>query len=250
MIAAILGGVSAEVKRRPYDARRRREAAARTRGAILAAAGRLFAERGYAATTMAAIAAAAGVALDTVYATVGPKPALFRLLVEAAISGEARAVPAEERDYVRAIRAEPDAGRKLDLYAAAVARIRPRTAPLLAVLRAAAPAHPELAAVWRELGERRAANMRLLARELAAAGGLRPDVPPDEAADVIWATNAAEFYALLVLERGWTPERFGRWLAAAWRRLLLRDPPVTGGAPGDPPAPPAPTVRQGDGAQR
>jgi hypothetical protein len=196
---------------------------------------------------MAAIAADAGVALDTVYATVGPKPALFRLLIEAALSGRDEAVPAEARDYVRAIRAEPDAGRKLDRYAAAVADIQPRLAPLLAVLRAAAPAAPELAALWREISERRAANMRLLAHDLAATGALRPELSLDEVADVIWATNAAEFYALLVAERGWTPQRFGRWLADAWRRLLLRHP-AAGGRHADetpPAAPPDPSSPAG-----
>src|SRR5438874_12926334 len=78
-----------------------------TRQSIIESARRMFLENGYAATTMPAIACAAGIALDTVYATVGKKPALFRLLVEMAISGD-KAVPAEAPDYVRAIRAEPD----------------------------------------------------------------------------------------------------------------------------------------------
>jgi hypothetical protein len=69
------------------------------------------------------------IALDTVYATVGKKPTLFRLLVEAVISGHNEAVPAEERDYVHAIRAEPDAARKLQIYAAAARSIQPRLAP-------------------------------------------------------------------------------------------------------------------------
>ena len=97
------------VKRRAYDSSSRKEAAKATRQSIFDAARRLFLERGYAGTTMPAIAQAAGVALDTVYATVGKKPTLFRLLIETAISGRDEAVPAEERDYVRAIRAEPDA---------------------------------------------------------------------------------------------------------------------------------------------
>ena len=101
----------------------------------------MFLENGYAATTMPAIANTAGIALDTVYATVGKKPALFRLLVEMAISGD-KAVPAEAPDYVRAIRAEPDAARKLQLYAAALRAIQPRLAPLIRVLQGAAPLIP------------------------------------------------------------------------------------------------------------
>ena len=91
------------VKRR-YDATARRAAAEQTRLSILESARRLFLEKGYAATTMPAIARAADVALDTVYATVGTKAELFKLLVEAALSGRDEAVPADEREYVRAIR--------------------------------------------------------------------------------------------------------------------------------------------------
>ena len=161
---------------RRYNAAGRRAAAQRTRRAILDAAVRLFTERGYAGTTMADIAAAAGVALDTIYAVVGPKPTLFRLLIETAISGADEPIPAEERDYVAAIRAEPDAGRKLELYARAVRAIQGRLAPLLHVLRAAAPGDPDLAAVWREIAERRARNIRLFVADVASTGALREDI--------------------------------------------------------------------------
>jgi AcrR family transcriptional regulator len=212
--------MSQTVKRR-YHAPRRRDAAERTRRAIVDAATRLFVERGYIATTMAAIAEEAGVALDTVYAAVGPKPVLFRLLIERAIAGADEPVPAEEREYVQAMRAEPDARRKLAIYAAALRRIHGRLAPLFRVLQAAASADSELAALWTEIGERRARNMRLLAEELIATGQARAEVSLDEAADVIWATNGPEFYVLLVEARGWEPERYERWLADAWKRLLL-----------------------------
>lgn len=219
-----------ESVKRPYHAPRRQAAAAQTRQAILDAATARFVAQGYIATTMAAIAEAAGVALDTVYAAVGSKPVLFRLLIERAISGEAEPVPAEERDYVRAMLAEPDAGRKLALYAAAIRRIQGRLAPLFQVLQAAASADDELAALWAEIEERRAGNMRRFAQNLAATGSLRTGVSIEEAADVIWATNASEFYALLVYKRGWEPERYERWLADTWRRLLLKPPEGTNGS--------------------
>src|SRR5690349_10311475 len=125
-------------KKRRYDSTVRTEAAKATRQKIIDSARRLFTEKGYVATTMPDIAQAAGTALDTVYATVGKKPALFRLLIEMAISGSDKPVPAEERDYVRAIRAEPDAPRKLRLYATAMIKIQPRLAPLIRVLQGAA----------------------------------------------------------------------------------------------------------------
>jgi AcrR family transcriptional regulator len=212
----------AQVKRH-YDATRRREAAARTRDAILAAARDLFTERGYAATPVAAIAERAGVALDTVYASVGRKPELARLLIETAISGTGQAVPAEQRDYVRAVRAAPDAATKITLYAAAVTAIAPRLAPVLAIVQQAAHSAPELAALWDEIAARRAANMQLFVADLAAVAPLRLDAA--EAAEIVWATNAVELYHLLVDQRGWTSQRYQQFLADTWRRLLLADSP-------------------------
>ena len=206
------------VKRR-YDATRRRQAAARTRAAILDAARQLFAERGYAATPMTAIADRAGVALDTIYASVGRKPELARLLIETAISGTDQAIPAEQRDYVRAIQAAPDAGTKIAIYAAAVAAIAPRLALVLAIIQQAARDEPELARLWDQIAERRAANMRRFVADLATATPLRLD--PDQAADIVWATNSAEMYQLLVGQRGWSPQRYEGFLADTWRRLLL-----------------------------
>jgi AcrR family transcriptional regulator len=208
------------VKRR-YDATRRRQAAARTRAAILDAARQLFTERGYAATPMTAIADRAGVALDTIYASVGRKPELARLLIETAISGTDQAIPAEQRDYVRAIQAAPDAGTKIAIYAAAVAAIAPRLALVLAIIQQAARDEPELARLWDQIAERRAANMRRFVADLATATPLRLD--PDQAADIVWATNSAEMYQLLVGQRGWSPQRYEGFLADTWRRLLLAE---------------------------
>ncbi len=205
--------------KRQYDASKRREAAARTRGAILKAAQALFGERGYAATPMAAIAERAGVALDTVYASVGRKPEVARLLIESAISGSSQAVAAEERDYVRAIRAAPDAETKIAIYASAMRAIAGRLAPVLGIIQQAAPAEPALAALWREIAERRAANMQRFVTDLAAVATLRVD--SGAAADIVWATNAPELYQLLVGQRGWTPERYENFLADTWQRLLL-----------------------------
>src|SRR4051794_31194117 len=189
------------VKSRTYRSLVRAEQARRTQRSILAAARRLFTDRGYAATTMHEIASDAGVALDTVYAAVGPKAVLFRLLLETAISGTDEAVPADERDYVRRIRSEPRARHKLEIYAEAVCAISERRAPLDLVLRDASTQAPELAEIRDEISTRRATNMRRLALDLLATGDLRPELTADEIADVIWSTNSAEFYQLLVNDR-------------------------------------------------
>ena len=207
------------VKTRGYDNSRRRSASEQRRARVLTTARAMFVERGYLGTTMAAVAERADVAVDTVYELVGRKPALFRLLIETAISGQDDAVPAEEREYVRRIHAEPTANGKLSLYAHVLPALHARLAPLVTVLQAAASAEPQLADLWHEITERRAANMRRLAAELAETGDLA--VPVEEAADVIWATNSAELYLLLVQQRGWTPQHYADWLADAWQRLLL-----------------------------
>ena len=213
------------VKSRPYRSSVRQEQARRTRLAILQAARRLFLEQGYAATTIAQIAADAGIAVDTVYASVGTKPVLMRLLVETAISGTDRAVPAEQRDYVRQVKAADAAERKIGIYASAVTEVNSRLAPLHLVLRDAAAQAPELAQIWAEIVSRRARNMRLFAQELAATGQLRPGLGIGEVADVVWSLNSAEYYILLVRDRGWAPERFARWLADTWCRLFLAADP-------------------------
>lgn len=197
----------------------RHSRAERTRRSILDAARRLFLEHGYAGTAMASVAREAGVHLDTIYASIGTKSALFRLLIETAISGTDEPVVALERDYVLAIHAEVDAGRKLEAYARASRAIQERVAPLFVVLREGAAADPELAALWSEIAERRASNMRLFAQEVAVTGALA--VPVDEAADVIWAMASSELFVLFVRERGWPAGRFESWLAESWKRLLL-----------------------------
>ena len=192
-----------------------------TRHSILECARGLFLEKGYAATTMPAIARAAGVAPDTVYAAVGTKAQLFKLLVEAALSGQDEEVPADERDYVRAIRAEADAARKLQIYATALSEIQPRLAPLFQVLQAAAPLDADLKALWQEISRRRSANMRHFAENLIATGRVRAGLSPSMVVDILWSMNSPEFYLLLVHHRGWRADAFGLWLGDAWIRLLL-----------------------------
>jgi AcrR family transcriptional regulator len=216
------------VKRGSYDNAGRRTRSQETRQRILGAARALMLDRGYRQTTIAEIARRSGVHVDTVYELVGRKPVLLRELIEQAISGTDHAVAAEERQYVLAVQSEPDPARKLALYARAIRQIQGRMAPLLVALRDAATTEHEAKAVWQEISDRRAANMRRLASELRDAGGLRPDLSVDDAADVIWATNSSELYVLLTAERGWSADRYESWLADAWCRLLLPGPGDTG----------------------
>lgn len=211
---------------RAYRSPRRAAQAAATRHLILTASRELFTKQGYAATTVADIAERAEVALDTVYAAVGPKPVVMRAVLESAISGTDDAVPAEQRPYVAEIQAARSAPEKLRRYAAAITEMQPRLAPIVIALRQAAITDQECADLWNEISERRARNMRLLAADLRTTGELRPDLSDDDIADIIWGTNSPEFWNLMVTERGWSHEQFEHWLADAWARLLLARPPT------------------------
>lgn len=206
---------------RRYHSPRRAEQAAATRRAVLDAAREAFVAKGYGPATVAEIAARAGVAVDTVYASVGRKPALLRELVETALSGTDVAVPARQREYVARIAAAPTATEKLDIYARAVTAINQRLAAVFLALRDAAVTDPECDRLWTEISERRARNMRDFAADLRATGELRTDLTDGQVADIVWSMNAAEYWDLLVGRRGWSPDRFAGWLADAWARMLL-----------------------------
>jgi len=206
---------------RAYRSPRRAQQAAATRAAVLAAARDLFLSEGYAGTTVAAVAARAQVAVDTVYAAVGRKPALLREVVEAAISGTDHAVPPAQRDYVRRIRAAGSAREKIALYGHAVAQIQDRLGPVYLALREAATTDDDCRVLWETISARRAANMRDLVADLRVTGELRADLTDDEMADIVWSMNGPEYWALLVHGRGWTTRRFGTWLADAWTRSLV-----------------------------
>ena len=213
--------MSTEVKLRRYDSTRRQQASRETRRRILGAARECFLASGYRGTTIAAIAAEARVNTDTVYELVGRKPAVLRQLIEEAISGTDHPVAAEQRDYVLAIRAERDAGRKIELYAQAVRRIQERMAPLFLALRDVAGTDAEAKQVWDAISERRAANMRLFVQDIEAAGGLREGLSVDAVADTVWVMNGSEIYSLLTGDRGWSPQQYEQWLAATWKQLIL-----------------------------
>ncbi len=208
------------VKTRSYRSPIRAAQADDTRLAILAAAQELFISEGYGAT-VAAIAAHAGVAVDTVYASVGRKPDLVRAVIDMVLGSSEEPIPAEQRDYVRRIQAAATARDKIETYADALTRLLPLLAPLQQALRQAGQTDPHCAHAWRELVDRRAARMVLLTRELRRTGDLRADLDDQHVADIIWATNSAEYFELLTTQRGWSPRQLGNHLIDLWTRTLL-----------------------------
>lgn len=210
--------------RRRYDSSGRRERARQARDQIVGVAEELFLSRGYAATTVAAIAAQAQVSVETIYKGFGGKPGLVRAIIEKGLAGRGT-VPAEQRsDRIRDT--EPDPRRILTAWGEFVAEIAPRTVPIILLARDAAAADPELAALLDEVSAARLERMTVNARGLQQAGHLRPGLTVAEAADIMWTYSAAEFYELLVLRRGWSPSQHGRFVAQAMIAALL--PPEPG----------------------
>jgi hypothetical protein len=171
--------------------------------------------------------------VDTVYATVGRKPALLREVLETAISCTGQAATADQQDTLHAdaramreqrVRAAPTAQAKLETYVGGLVELQPRLAPVYLALRDAAGTDADSAALWQEITARRAANMRRFAADLRSTGEPRPDLSDDDVADLVWSMNGPECWTLLVGDRGWTPECFRTFLVDAWRRLLLVAP--------------------------
>src|SRR5436305_2451396 len=197
--------------KRRYDARRRRTQARRNHARIVESAERLFRRDGYASTTIAAIAGEADVSVDTIYKSFGGKAGLIRAIRTRALEGEGP-VPAERRsDELHAREADPRA--IIQAWGALSAEVAPRVSPILLLIRDAAATNPEGRALLDEMDADRLARMTQNALRLRDAGHLRVGVTLAQAADVLWTYSSPELYELLVLRRGWTPDRYGRFIA-------------------------------------
>jgi AcrR family transcriptional regulator len=211
------------VKRRRYDASGRREQARVNREAILEAARRLFLDGGFTATTIASIAAQAQVSPDTIYKSFGGKPGLVRALCERALEG-AGPVPAEQRsDAMQAV--EDDPRRLLRGLGTLTTEVAPRIAPLLLLLASAAEIDAEMAGLRADLDAARLVRMTHVAGTVAAKAELRTGVSVAAAAEIMWTYSSPELYGLLVVTRGWTPERFGDFVGESLVSALLPTSP-------------------------
>jgi AcrR family transcriptional regulator len=211
------------VKRtRSYESPRRREQAAATRRAILEAAQRLFERDGYAATSVPAIAAEAGVALKTVYVAFETKANLLTTLWEARLAEGEEAIPVLERAWYRRLLAEPDPEAKLGILAAQARDVKTRSGALLEVIRNAAGADPEIAALWSRIQTKLLDVQRSVVEQLNETDALALGLDLGNATDILWTLNHPTVWHLLVRERGWTAEQYERWLRDAFHSQLLR----------------------------
>ena len=210
-------------KPRPYHAPRRAEQAAATRAAIVDAASTLFAERGYAGTTMAAIAAKAQVAAKSVY-LLAEKPQLLLLALDRAITGD-EPVPLADRPDARALLQATDPREQVERAAALGAALLLRLYPLYRAFEQATAAEPELSNAWHDYQQRRRADVTRVVDAVRRTGGLRPGLTPEKAVDTVWALVTRHPVALLVEERDWGAAELTAWLRDLLATLLL--PPAT-----------------------
>ena len=207
---------------RVYDSRGRRAQAERNRQTILDHARAMFLEKGYAATTMPAIARVSGFSVDTVHKAFGGKAGLVRALYERGLGGEGP-VPAPARsDDVQA--SEHDPREIVRRWGELGAEVAPLVAPVLLLIRDAAASDPEMASLLRRSEQERRTRMRHNARTLADAGHLRAGVALEEATDVLWTFSAPEVYELLVVRCGWDAGRYGRFVSDGLAAAILPPP--------------------------
>jgi AcrR family transcriptional regulator len=216
----MMGRMAAKVKRaRRYDSAQRQETAQRRRATVVEAASRLFLRDGFSGTTIARIAADAGVSEETVYKAFGNKIALVRAIRDKALAGEG-SVHAERRsDRMQA--SENDPRKIVRGWGVLTMEVAPRVAPVLLLVRAAAASDPELARLQEEMDAARLTRMTQNARTLLKGGHLRKGITLDTATDVLWTYSSPELYELLVIRRGWSIERYGRFIADAMIAALL-----------------------------
>lgn len=207
--------------RRKYQSRLRQQQAADTRGAIVAAARQLFVANGWQGTTIAAVARAAGVSAESVYAVFGSKSALLLGVVQSAVRRGNPATPLVEQEGPRAVAAARDQAEMLGLFARDIAQVLLAVADIVAVMRVAAQADPEVAKVYDAIHAGRRENLALVARALAGKGPLRDEMSEAAALAQIWRLASPELFLMLTRIEGLTTEQYAAWLEHTLGQLLL-----------------------------
>jgi AcrR family transcriptional regulator len=209
----------AEVEQALAMGTRERQRAA-TRTAIIEAAAAAFVESGYAATTIASIAARAEVSPESIYLIFSNKRELLREVVEAVASGDRSAVV--EGSWLTGVRAEPDQRKRLTLMGSATRDVLRRVAPFDEVVRAAGVSDPEIAELCRRHEDQRRRDIEMLIDLLAEAGPLR--LPKRESADLMWAlSRSTDLYRALIVDLGWDHDKAFDALDDVLTRVLLPD---------------------------
>jgi AcrR family transcriptional regulator len=204
---------------RHYDSPVRRAQALKTQEAVLDAAHSRFLDTGYAATTIATIAREAGVSVDTIYKTFGGKAGLVRAIYERGLAGRGPAPAYQRSDEMRARETDPRV--IMREWGALTAEVASVVTPIRVLIRSAAATDPDMSALLKDSSDERLKRMRHHARFLADRGYLRDDISVAKATDILWTCSSVELYELLVLQRGWSLRRFGRFVADFMIAALL-----------------------------
>jgi AcrR family transcriptional regulator len=212
---------------RAYRSPLRESQALETRRRIINTARTLFVEKGYAATTIAAVARQAGVSADTVYTSFGNKIALLREVLSVVVGGDDQPLGVLDREGPQAMRAEQDQHRQVAMFARGMSEQLERIRPLDDVLRGAAAVDPAAAELRTQVqtGQRLPA-MRQVARWVRARGRLRDGLSVDDAGSVIWTLTSPEVHRMLRDDCGWSADQYEQWL-----RETLTDSLLPAGAP-------------------
>ena len=205
---------------RTYDATSRNEAARQSRDRVVDVARAELLARGYAGTTIAAVAAGAGVSVETIYKGFGGKPGLVRAIYERALEGRGP-TPAPQRSDAMSD-AERDAHVIVREWGRLAAEVAPLVSPVLLLLKAAADAEPALRTILDDDAAQRWTRMRHNVAKLARLDALKDGVTVDDAADVAWTLVAPEMYEALVVRRGWSAAKFGAFVGKTMDAALLR----------------------------
>ena len=214
----------AERHKRPYDSPARRSQAAGTQQRIVEATRDLFLSRGYAATTMADVAAAAGVSVQTVYSAAGGKAGLAKRVWDATVVGDLEAVPMMLRPEIQEMRDEADPAVVLRLYARLSRQVYERLGPLARVLRAGAAGDATLLQLIDTTEGERLTGTTALAAHLHAMGALRADLTPASGGQRLWVLNGGEVADGLTLRCGWSLDEYEAWLGESMAHAVLRTP--------------------------
>ena len=206
---------------RTYEGAARQARTRRTRAAVVEAAQSLFAERGYAATTIEAISGRSDTPQATVYRLFSSKLGILKAVLDVSVGGDDQAVAMADRPRVRALVSDDDAKNQLAGFAALLREIMGRVGSVHRILADAARSDQDAASLLTEMARQRQEGQRRIARSLARSGALRPGIRERDAADIIHALASPEVYGLLVSDRGWSGERYEKWLRSILIDQLL-----------------------------
>jgi AcrR family transcriptional regulator len=198
---------------------------AETRREIFDAAHRLFVEHGYVHTTIPAIAAEAGVAVQTIYNTIGSKHAVLSGVVER-LGRDSDSPTTVAETLGERIRTEPDPAKIVELVVDWLVGARTRLASIYAAVREAAAIDLEAAELEQAVAQSALDGYRIPAGELARRDALRDGLDAETAAAVMWSIGHSEAYDFLVHRQGWTIERYRRWLLDGMGTVLREPSPA------------------------